>query len=153
MEGYLLNLRQQVGKRPLVVAGVVGLVVESGNILLVRRNDNDLWGLPAGSIELYESPHTAICRELYEETGLRALETDIKLINVFGGDNFSYTYPNGDECSFVSISFLIKNFAGTIVTKTDETNDCRFFPLDKLPDSIVKHELIQINDFVNKNQI
>ena len=85
MQDYLLNLRKEVGNRPLIVSGVVGLIIENNGILLINRKDNDMWGLPAGSIELYESPQTAICREIFEETGLKVLETDIQLLNVFGG--------------------------------------------------------------------
>ena len=42
----------------------------SGRILLHRRSDNDLWGLPGGGMELGESISQTIVREVREETGL-----------------------------------------------------------------------------------
>lgn len=149
MRDYLLSLRKEVGNRPLIVAGVVGLLIENDKLLLIKRNDNGLWGMPAGSIELYESPQTAICRELFEETGLKTLESDVQLLNVFGGSDFSYTYPNGDQCSFVSISFLIEKVTGDILKKTSETIDCRFFSFDELPKNIAHHEMLVIENYLN----
>ncbi|MGX4686101.1 NUDIX domain-containing protein [Vagococcus sp. JNUCC 83] len=147
MTDYLLNLRKQVGNRPLVVAGVLGVVTNEGNILLVKRADNGFWGLPAGSIELYESPYKAMCRELFEETGLKTTEKDIELLNVFGGKTHTYTYPNGDICSFVSIGFFIKSYTGNIIKITNETNDCRFFSLKYLPNNIACHEMEIIKEY------
>jgi 8-oxo-dGTP pyrophosphatase MutT (NUDIX family) len=43
-----------------------------GRLLLGRRNDNDLWTLPAGHLQEGESPADAAKRELSEETGLEA---------------------------------------------------------------------------------
>ncbi|MGY3704910.1 NUDIX hydrolase [Vagococcus martis] len=147
MKDYLLELRKEVGNRPLVVAGVLGLLIENNELLLIKRSDNGLWGLPAGSIELYESPYTAMCRELFEETGLKTKESDLELLNVFGGKTQTYTYPNGDVCSFVSISFYIKAYSQHIVKVTSETKDCRFFSLKELPSDIARHEMEIINDF------
>lgn len=147
MEDYLLNLRKEVGNRPLVVAGVSIIVLKKREILLIKRSDNGLWGLSAGSIELNEDPKNAICRELVEETGLITKKIDLRLLNVFGGKDFLYTYPNGDVCSFVISSFLTECFTGTILKQTDESTDCRFFSLTSLPTNILKHEKLIIYDF------
>lgn len=47
--GYVLNLRQVVGSQPLIVVGAAALVVQADQLLLVKRRDNQLWGLPTGS--------------------------------------------------------------------------------------------------------
>ena len=151
MKDYLLELRKDVGNRPLVVAGVLGLLIERHELLLIKRSDNGLWGLPAGSIELYESPHKAVCRELFEETGLKTLEKDVELLNVFGGEDHVFTYPNGDICSFVSMSFLIKSYTGSIIKHTNETIDCQFVPLDNLPENMANHEKLIINDYIKNS--
>lgn len=150
MPNYLLDLRKVVGKRPLIVAGVAGLVLRDEQILLIKRSDNGLWGLPAGSIELYESPQEAMCRELLEETGLKTHVSDIQLLNVFGGELFTYIYPNGDQCSNVTSSFLIEKFSGEMVKVTDESSDCRFFSWEQLPEKIVRHEKWMIDDYFLK---
>lgn len=152
MPNYLLDLREIVGSRPLVVAGVAGIVVKEARILLIKRNDNGLWGMPAGSVELYESPQEAICRELQEETGLKTTISEVKLLNVFGGESFTYTYPNGDCCSNVTTSFLITQFSGELLKRTEESEDCRFFAMDQLPRNIVHHEKIMIDDYIQMLQ-
>ena len=54
--GYILELRKQVGHRPLIMtcAGVL-LLNEKRELLLQKRADNGLWGYPGGSMELGES--------------------------------------------------------------------------------------------------
>lgn len=57
--------------RPLVGVGVV--IVEDGNILLVRRGRDPgrgLWAVPGGKVERGEQMRVAARREVAEETGL-----------------------------------------------------------------------------------
>jgi ADP-ribose pyrophosphatase YjhB (NUDIX family) len=59
--------------QPLPV--VLCSVVRNGSILLIKRARGDytgLWGLPGGKIETDEHLSHAACRELHEETALRA---------------------------------------------------------------------------------
>lgn len=55
-------------------AGVFVVARSSGRVLLVRRAPHvstpGVWGMPAGKIELDESPQDAAARELHEETGV-----------------------------------------------------------------------------------
>jgi 8-oxo-dGTP pyrophosphatase MutT (NUDIX family) len=44
-----------------------------GQLLVGKRNDNQLYTLPAGHLEDGESPEQGAARELFEETGLRAM--------------------------------------------------------------------------------
>lgn len=39
---------------------------------VTRKNDFNDWGLPGGKVEPTEDPVTAIIREVFEETGIRA---------------------------------------------------------------------------------
>ena len=48
-------------------AAVAAIVPDvDGHILLQRRSDNGLWGLPGGSVEIGESVRQAIVREVLE---------------------------------------------------------------------------------------
>lgn len=146
--GYIMDLRAKVGKMPLVVVGASTIIVnDKQEVLLIRRNDNELWGLPAGSVELNESPVETAIREIYEETGLRVQENGLVLLNVFGGADFFYTYPNGDQCSNVVISYVTDCYSGTLVTATNETTDAQFFPLNQLPEKIAHHEQLVLADY------
>ena len=50
----------------------VGVIIldDSGRILLEKRRDNGMWGLPGGGIEPGESIYETALREVEEETGL-----------------------------------------------------------------------------------
>lgn len=59
---------------------VVGII--SGNEILtgLRRDDNK-WVFPAGHIEVGEDPRDGAIREVFEESGIRLLPTDLKPID------------------------------------------------------------------------
>ena len=61
--------------RPEVCVGAV--VVHRGELLLVQRGrgaGRGLWSVPGGRVEWGETLEAAVRRELFEETGLRALD-------------------------------------------------------------------------------
>ncbi len=40
-------------------------------VLLIKRRDVPVWVFPGGGIEMNETPEQAVCREVWEETGVR----------------------------------------------------------------------------------
>jgi ADP-ribose pyrophosphatase YjhB (NUDIX family) len=56
-----------------IVAGSAAVINKEGKILLMRRTDNQLWAMPAGQMEVGETPAEAVVRETYEETGIRCI--------------------------------------------------------------------------------
>ena len=56
-----------------VVAGAAAIIDKNGKILLMRRTDNQLWSMPAGQMEVGETPAEAVVRETFEETGIRCI--------------------------------------------------------------------------------
>ena len=55
------------------VAGSAAVIDQRGKILLMRRTDNRLWAMPAGQMEVGETPAQAVVRETLEETGVRCI--------------------------------------------------------------------------------
>lgn len=57
----------------------VGIVIldKRGRVFLGRRTGARGWQFPQGGIEPAETPHEAMFRELYEETGLRPEQVDL----------------------------------------------------------------------------
>ncbi len=73
----------------------VGLVMRNmnGDILLERRSDNGLWGLPGGKVEPGESLLQTALREAKEETGLTI--GVIRLLGVYSGpEDHVVIYPD-----------------------------------------------------------
>lgn len=68
--GYIMDLRNKVGSRPLIMVGACVILVNGNNELLLQlRKDNDCWVLASGSMEMGETVEEVAKRELVEETG------------------------------------------------------------------------------------
>lgn len=135
MSEYIMELRKIVGHRPLLQVGASVIVEnENGEVLLQKRADNHCWGYAGGSVELDEVVEEAAKRELFEETGLIAL--DLTLFGVFSGKETHYVYPNGDEVSNVDIVYLCKDYTGQLKCQESEVEELRFFPADALPENL-----------------
>ncbi|MDR7087804.1 8-oxo-dGTP pyrophosphatase MutT (NUDIX family) [Aeromicrobium panaciterrae] len=78
--------------------GAYAVVTDGERILLTRISavgyPTGWWGLPGGGVDHGESPNVAVRRELYEETGLKALSArlmdvhDIHIVEVGRGDMY-----------------------------------------------------------------
>lgn len=113
-DSYLGRLRSLVGPRLLLVPGA-RIVIENsaGEILLQKRSDLGVWGLPGGNAEIAEDLISVVVREVREETGLTV--RDVKPFG-FGGDPGLETIqsPNGDECQFFVLNFYTRSFHGEL---------------------------------------
>ena len=115
-----------------------------GKILLQRRSDNGLWGLPGGSVEIGESVTAAIVREVREETGL-SVRVD-RLIGVYSDPGFQVVrYPDGTVVHYVSSLFSCTILEGRLET-SDETLALQFFDPAGLPQDLVPMHRIRIAD-------
>ena len=133
MGNYVSELRRLVGSRPLLLVAA-GVVVRAsyGAILLQRRTDDGLWGLPGGAIEPGESLEEAARRELLEETGLVAGE--LRLLDVYSGPEFFHQYPNGDQAYVVGATFLAEGLDDqTPLPDGGESSELGYFALPWLP--------------------
>ena len=131
-DSYHGQLRALAGDRTLLLTGVRVVVRDgSGRVLLIRRNDNGLWAMPAGAMELGESIVDCAFRELREETGLEAEAVTFFCMHTAG----RYTYRNvyGDTYQHFAVLFLVDAWSGTLARVADETTGADFFPTSELP--------------------
>src|SRR5436853_643622 len=118
---YLKSLREKVGREILQVPSVAAIVRdEIGRILLVKSGEQ-WWGLPAGAIDLGETPSEAIVREVFEETGLNVLPK--RIVDVFGGKDFRYVYPNGDRVEYFIVVFDCEITGGELFAHDGEVSE------------------------------
>ena len=130
--GYIMNLRKYVGHEPLIGLGATTMVFNDKNeILLNLRSDTNTWGIPGGSMELYETIEETAVRELKEEAGISA--DSLELVTVLSGDEYYFEYLNGDKMCTVIVLFKVLNYTGEIKVSDNESKQLKFFSLDALP--------------------
>ena len=130
--GYIMDLRKHIGHEPLIGVGATTLVFNDRDELLLNlRTGTNTWGIPGGSMELYETIEETAIRELREETGICA--NKLELVTVLSGKDFYFEYPNGDKVCTVIVLFKVLNFSGTIKVSDNESKALKFFPLTDLP--------------------
>lgn len=132
---YISSLRDKVGHAPVILVGALVLIFNKDKQLLLQlRSDNESWGLPGGTMELGESFEEAATREVYEETNLEI--QNLKFITNFSGKDYHMVYPNGDEAYTVTALFESEEYEGELSADIKETQNLKFFDLDKLPQNI-----------------
>lgn len=132
--GYLENLRKYVGTRTIKVPGGRAILAnERGEVLLQKRTDFGIWGLPAGCPEDEESALASIIREVFEETGL-TVSNPVCIGYSSNPDWEKVEYPNGDRIHCYSLIFLATDWSGELIEANEETAALEFFALDALPE-------------------
>lgn len=120
-----------------VAAGVAAVVLDGdGRVLLVKRADNGLWGLPSGQVERGETVAEAVARELREEVGLEV--SVLRLIGVYSEPSSQvFVYPSGETVQFVTCCLLCEVVRGALRADGAEILDAAFFPPDALPEDLL----------------
>ncbi len=140
MESYIISLRRKLGSELLLCPSVAAVIRDdTGRILLQEKATGEGWSLPAGTIEVGETPQQAVIREVEEETGLIVVVK--RIIEVFGGKEFRYTYPNGDEVEYVVTLFLCEPTGKSTRSLDAETKSTRYFAKEDMPSLALPYPL------------
>jgi 8-oxo-dGTP diphosphatase len=130
---YITAIRSSYGQGPLLLPGVSGVVVDERDgtqrILLVKRADDGRWSLPAGIVEPGEQPADTITREILEEACVTVSAERLVLLSM----DPEMTYPNGDRCQFISMTFRCGYVGGVAGVGDEESIDVAWFPVGRLP--------------------
>lgn len=135
---YLQKLRRKVGQDCLMVPSVAAVIRDDqGRLLLQLKAGSEGWSLPAGAIELGESPEEALNREVLEETGFKVLSAS--LIGGFGGDEFRYTYQNGDQVEYTVLLYRCDVQFPAAKPTDPETVELRYFDVVDAPPLVLPY--------------
>ena len=94
---------------------------DRGQILFIRRSDNDNWALPGGAIDLGESMTQAAVRETAEETGINCEVTG--LVGIYTDPKHVIFYTSNDEARQEFSILLTAREAGGTPTPSSESTE------------------------------
>jgi ADP-ribose pyrophosphatase YjhB (NUDIX family) len=129
----------------LSVSAVVWRDAPGGELLLMQRSDNGLWGLPGGYVEIGEGVTAACAREVLEETGVRIAVG--RLIGVYSDPARQVIdYGGGRRVQAVNLCFEARATGSGAATTPHETLASGFFAAQALPAPLVPIHEIRIRD-------
>ena len=147
---YLQKIRKKIGSGRIFVPGVRAIIInDADEILLQRRRDNALWGLPGGAVELDETVLEALKREVKEETALKVIEAEP--MGLYCGPRQKFSYPNGDEVQCFAVAFIVRRWEGRPHADGLEGSLVRFFSISELPESLVPIHEQTIEDYIRND--
>jgi ADP-ribose pyrophosphatase YjhB (NUDIX family) len=131
----------------LVPSVNVVVVNEAGEILMIRRTDNDNWAVPGGAIDLGESVAQAAVRETREESGI---ECEISgIVGIYSDPKHVLLYTsNGEVRQEFSIVLTARPLSGQ-PTPSSETSEVRWVPVSEVREYTMDRSMrIRINDYL-----
>lgn len=115
---------------------------EYGRILLTKREDNGLWCLPGGHMDLGEMIQDTVIRETEEETGLK-VEIE-RMVGVYSMPYPGYKYDDPKK-QIVVVTFVCREIGGEL-RLSEETTDFAYCYPDNLPGKMLPGHDIRIKD-------
>ncbi|TDC06666.1 NUDIX domain-containing protein [Nonomuraea longispora] len=98
----------------------------AGDLLMIRRSDNDNWAVPGGAIDLGESIPEAAVRETFEETGITCEITG--LVGTYSDPRHVILYTSNGEARQEFSIVLTARATGGQPTPSDESREVRWMP-------------------------
>ncbi len=109
---------------------------DAGRVLLTQREDNRLWCMPGGHVDLGETIAEAVVRETVEETGL--IVEPGRIVGVYSDPRLALRVGLGLRYHMVLIAVECRVVGGAL-GRSDETLDEGWFDPDALPPLIPSH--------------
>lgn len=116
-------------------------ILPDGRVVLVKRRDNGLWGLPGGLVEWGETILVSAQRELKEETGLEIVGSP-QVVGV-------YSEPYRDpRLHSVAVAIAVQVTGEMYIEDTLELSEIQAFSTTDLPPEPLAHDHAQqLQDF------
>lgn len=122
-------------RRPIVGVCIIPILPD-GTVVMMRRRDSGLWGLPGGLVDWGEDIATAAQRELKEETGLTVTEIN-RLIGVYSSPKRDYRFHS------VCVAIAVHVRGVPTVSDPAEVMAVTAFTWDELTDLKMAHDHAQ----------
>jgi ADP-ribose pyrophosphatase YjhB (NUDIX family) len=133
----------------LVPSVNVVVINDAGDILMIRRSDNENWAVPGGAIDLGESMTHAAIRETKEESGIDCEITG--LVGIYTDPKHVILYTsNGEARQEFSILLTARPTGGT-PTPSDESTEVRWVQPSEVPEYRMDRSMrMRIGDYLDR---
>lgn len=133
----------------LVPSVNVVVVNDAGEILMIRRSDNDNWAVPGGAIDLGESVAQAAVRETREESGIECEITGA--VGIYSDPKHVILYTsNGEVRQEFSIVLTARPLSGQ-PTPSSESSEVRWVPVSAVREYTMDRSMrIRIYDYLER---
>jgi len=131
MMSYIKDIRDKLGNDWVILNACAVVIPDDKNrILLQKRSDNHMWGLPGGLMEIDDSIQSCAIREVKEETNLDVVLN--RFIGVF--NNPFMRWRQRDYARIISFAFVgqVKDIS-QLKVNDKESLALKFFDFDHLP--------------------
>ncbi len=149
MDNYIKTIRKMVGNTRIFLPGIRAILLNDlDQVLLQKRTDMNIWGLPAGAVEIGETVMDTLKREVMEETSLTVISAEPMAL--YSGKKQQFSYPNGDQIQPFAMAFLVTEWEGEPQVDGVEGHEVRWFAFDQLPEEMVPVHRQVLEDYQNR---
>lgn len=131
--------------------GANAIITCKDRLLLEKRRDSDIWGLPGGGCKKTETGRDAVAREIYEELGLRIPKDRFQKLAVYDDPGRIAAYRDGSIWRMVIVVYGLDFAEEPVMRISAESKDLRFFSREELKEIeiAITHSDIVEDLFVN----
>jgi ADP-ribose pyrophosphatase YjhB (NUDIX family) len=123
-----------------------------GELLLIRRTDNDNWALPGGGVDIGESLPQAAVRETREESGIEC--EIIGLLGIYTDPQHVILYTSNGEVRQEFSVVLTARAIGGQLSASNETSEARWVRLDEVTTYQLDQSMrLRVGHFLEKRTI
>ena len=124
---------------------------DQGQILLIRRSDNDNWAVPGGAIDLGESMAQAAVRETKEESGIDCEITG--LVGIYTDPKHVILYTSNGEARQEFSIVLTARPVGGQPTPSDESSEVRWVDRAEVADYTMDRSMrLRVRDYLESSR-
>ena len=134
--------------------GSNAILTWDGKLLLEKRRDSDIWGMPGGGCKKWETGREAIAREIYEELGIRIPKEAFTKLKVYDNPGRIAAFRDGSIWRMVIVMYGYEFSEEPNMCISAESKDLRFFTKEEIThiEIAITHRDIVEDLFIKNNE-